>query len=69
MSGHRKIGRPKLRWNDATRKYMEENGVQKEEAQEHGDGKLDTLIPNREKAKVYIKNVGGFYNYTNANRL
>ena len=33
---------------------MEENGVQKEGAQEHGDGKLGTSIPNREKAKEEV---------------
>ena len=27
VCGHRKIGRPKLRWSDVIRKYMKENGV------------------------------------------
>ena len=31
--GHRKIGRPKLRWSDVIRKYMNETWVTREEAQ------------------------------------
>ena len=70
VSGHRKIGRLKLRWYDVVRKDMKKNGVQKEEAQEHGEGKLDTSIPNRGKAKeVYIKKCRLFLQYTNAIRL
>ena len=30
MGGHRKIGRPKLRWSDVIRKYMTEKGVRSE---------------------------------------
>ena len=44
VSGHRKIGRPKLRWSDVKRKDMKEKGVKIEEAHktgERGDWELD----------------------------
>ena len=31
VGGHRKIGRPKLRWSDVIRKDMKETGVEREE--------------------------------------
>ena len=34
VGGYRKTGRPKLRWNDVFRKYLNEKGVKKDEAQE-----------------------------------
>ena len=34
VDGCRKIGRPKLRWSDVIRKYMKENQVKIEEAQD-----------------------------------
>ena len=34
VGGHRKIGRPKLRWSDVIRKDMKEKGIQREEAQD-----------------------------------
>ena len=35
VSGHRKIGRPKLRWRDVTQKDTKERGIQKEEVGLH----------------------------------
>ena len=32
LGGHQQIGRPKLRWSDVIRKYMNEKGVQRKEA-------------------------------------
>ena len=37
VGGHRKMGRPRLRWSDVIRKDMKEKGIKIEEAQEHGD--------------------------------
>ena len=34
IGGHRKIGRPKLKWGDVIRKYMKEKGVKIEEEQD-----------------------------------
>ena len=34
VGGHRKIGRPKLRWSDVVRKYMKGKQVKIEEAQD-----------------------------------
>ena len=42
MGGHRKIGRPKLRWSDVIRKDMKEKQVQREEAQDRSMWRLKT---------------------------
>ena len=42
VSGHRKIGRPKLRWSDVRRKHMREKGVQREEAQDRRTWRMKT---------------------------
>ena len=42
VSGHRKIGRLKLRWSDVIRKDMKEKGVQREEAQDRGTRRMNT---------------------------
>ena len=49
VSGHRKIGRPKLRW----RKDVKETGVQREDSQDRSieEEKLDEPTPNRGKVK------------------
>ena len=38
VGGHRKIGRPKLRWGDVKRKYMKEKGVKIEGGQDRRSG-------------------------------
>ena len=43
VGGHRKIGRPKLRWSDVIRKDMKEIGVKIEEAQDRRTWRLKTL--------------------------
>ena len=53
-TGHRKTGRPKLRWSDVIRKDMMENGVKIEEAQDRRMWRLKTRCSdpkNREKAE------------------
>ena len=40
VSGHRKIGRLKLKWSDVIRKDMKEKGVKIEEAQDQRTWKL-----------------------------
>ena len=42
MGGHRKIGRPKLRWSDVIRKHMKVKQVKIEEAQERKTWRLKT---------------------------
>ena len=42
VGGYRKTGRPKLRWNDVFRKYLNEKGVKKEEAQVRRPLRLET---------------------------
>ena len=42
VSGHRKIGRPKLRWSDVIRKDMKEKQVKIEEAQDMRTWRLKT---------------------------
>ena len=49
VGGHRKIGRPKLRWCDVIRKVMKKKGV-KIEAQDRRTLRSET--PNREKAEA-----------------
>ena len=44
--GHRKIGRPKLRWSNGIRRYI--NETIKIEGRECGELKLNAPIPNRE---------------------
>ena len=51
-SGHRKIGRPKLRWSDDIRKDMKEKQVKKHKTAEHGVRKLDAPTPHRPKKKM-----------------
>ena len=46
VGGHRKIGRPKLRWSDVTRKDMKEKQVKIEEAQDRRRWRLKTLYWN-----------------------
>ena len=57
VSGHRMIGRPKLRWSDVIRKYMKEKGVktEKHKTGERGDWKLFVPTPNRETAEEEVK--------------
>ena len=43
VGGHRKIGRPKLRWSDVTRKYMKEKQVKIEEVEYRRTWKLKTM--------------------------
>ena len=54
VGGHRKMGRPKLRWSDVIRKDMNEKQVKIEEVQDRRTWrlKLNAPTPNREKAKV-----------------
>ena len=42
VGGHRKIGRPKLRWSDVIRKDMKEKRVKIEEAQDRRTWRLKT---------------------------
>ena len=42
VGGHRKIGRPKLRWSDVIRKDMKEKQVKIEEAQDRRTWRLKT---------------------------
>ena len=42
VGGHRKMGRPKLRWSDVIRKYMKEKGEKREEAQDGRTLRLKT---------------------------
>ena len=42
VGGHRKIGRPKLRWSDVIRKHMKEKGVKIEEVQDWRMWRLKT---------------------------
>ena len=42
VGGHRKIGRPKLRWSDVIRKDMKEKQVKIEEAQDRRTWTLKT---------------------------
>ena len=42
VGGHRKIGRPKLRWSDVIGKYKNEKGVKIEEAQDRRTRRLKT---------------------------
>ena len=42
VGGHRKTGRPKLRWSDVIRKDMNEKGVTIEEAQDWRTWRLKT---------------------------
>ena len=55
MRGHRKIGRPKLRWSDVRRKGMKEKRVQREEEPQCRRRwwlkTLDAPTPNRDKAE------------------
>ena len=48
VGGHRKIGRPKLRWSDVTRKDMKEKGVKIEEAQDRRTWRLKTRCADPE---------------------
>ena len=47
MGGHRKIGKPKLRWSDVAKKYMKEKGVNIEEAQYRRMWRLKTVLISR----------------------
>ncbi len=42
VGGHRKIGRPKLKWSDVIRKDMKEKQVKIEEAQDRRTWRLKT---------------------------
>ena len=42
MGGHRKIGRPKLRWSDVVRNDIKEKGVKIEEAEDRRTWRLKT---------------------------
>ena len=42
VGGHRKIGRPKVRWSDVIRKDMKEKRVKIEEAQDRRTWRLKT---------------------------
>ena len=42
VGGHRKRGRPKLRWSDVIRKDMKEKGVKIEEEQDQRTWRLKT---------------------------
>ena len=42
VGGHRKIGRPKLRWSDVTGKDTKENGVQRKAAQDRRTWRMET---------------------------
>ena len=42
VGGHRKTGRPKLRWSDIVTKYMTQKGVQIEEAKDRRTWRINT---------------------------
>ena len=46
VGGHRKTGRPKLRWSDVIRKDMKEAGEKMEEAQDWRTCRLKTICAN-----------------------
>ena len=50
-SGHRKAGRPKLRWSDVIRKGMKEKGVKIEEVQDRRTLRLKTQGANPKYGK------------------
>ena len=52
VGGHRKIGRPKLRWSDVIRKYMKDKQLKIEDAQYRRTCRLTIRCPtpNMEKA-------------------
>ena len=49
VSGHRNIGRPKLKWCDVIRKDTKEKRSRAYREKKHKTGELNAPIPNREK--------------------
>ena len=55
VGGHRKIGRPKLRWCDAIRKDMKEKRLKIEEAQDRRTCRLKTRCADHNTGKGRIR--------------
>ena len=51
VGGHRKLGRPKLRWSDVIRKDKKEKGAKIEEAQDWRTWRLKAQCTDPKKAK------------------